>query len=77
LLVPLFFAYSGLNSQIGLLNSAWLWMVTLVIVVAACAGKGLAMTIATTLMAGPLFTLVSRTQAAATAKEGLAVGETT
>jgi Kef-type K+ transport system membrane component KefB len=42
LLVPLFFVYSGLNSRIGLVNSAWLWVVTVLVFVAACAGKGVA-----------------------------------
>lgn len=42
LLVPLFFVYSGLNSRVGLLNSGWLWLVTLLVFVAACAGKGFA-----------------------------------
>jgi Kef-type K+ transport system membrane component KefB len=41
LLVPLFFVYSGLNSQIGLLNSPWLWLVTVLVFAIACAGKGL------------------------------------
>ena len=42
LLVPLFFVYSGLNSQLALVNSGWLWMVTALVFLAACAGKGLA-----------------------------------
>jgi Kef-type K+ transport system membrane component KefB len=42
LLVPLYFVYSGLNARLGLLDSAWLWTITLVVFVAACAGKGLA-----------------------------------
>jgi Kef-type K+ transport system membrane component KefB len=42
LLVPLFFVYSGLNSQLGLLNSAWLWSVAAGVFVAACVGKGVA-----------------------------------
>jgi Kef-type K+ transport system membrane component KefB len=41
LLVPLFFVYSGLNSQIGLLNSPWLWFVTMLVFAVACIGKGL------------------------------------
>jgi Kef-type K+ transport system membrane component KefB len=41
LLVPLFFVYSGLNSQIALVNSVWLWSVTVVVFFAACLGKGL------------------------------------
>ena len=46
LLVPLFFAYSGLNSHVGLVNTAWLWLLTAAIFGAACAGKGLACWIA-------------------------------
>jgi Kef-type K+ transport system membrane component KefB len=46
LLVPLFFVYSGLNSSIGLVDSAWLWAVTVLAFVAACAGKGVACFIA-------------------------------
>lgn len=41
-LVPTFFVYSGLNTQIGLVNSASLALITLVIVALAIAGKGLA-----------------------------------
>ena len=32
LLVPLFFAYSGLNTQIGLLNTGALWIVAILVV---------------------------------------------
>ncbi|HUB53873.1 MAG TPA: cation:proton antiporter [Mycobacterium sp.] len=46
LLLPLFFVYSGLNTQIGLLNSATLWAVTLGILVISVAGKGVACTLA-------------------------------
>jgi Kef-type K+ transport system membrane component KefB len=45
-LLPLFFVYSGLNTQIGLLNSAKLWAVTLGILVISIAGKGVACTLA-------------------------------
>ncbi|MBX9982636.1 MAG: cation:proton antiporter, partial [Mycobacterium gordonae] len=41
-LLPLFFVYSGLNTQIGLLNSPALWAVTLGILVVSIAGKGVA-----------------------------------
>jgi Kef-type K+ transport system membrane component KefB len=41
LLVPLFFVYSGLNTEIGLLNSGALWAIALAILLTACAGKGL------------------------------------
>ena len=40
LLVPLFFVYTGLNSRLDLVNSAWLWTVTLLVFLTACAGKG-------------------------------------
>jgi Kef-type K+ transport system membrane component KefB len=125
LLVPLFFVYSGLNSRLDLVNTGWLWIVTLLVFVAACAGKGLAcwaaaratganprealgvailmnargmmelillniglqhglitptlftimvlMTIATTMMAGPLFSLVYRGQAVERSTQDLAV----
>ena len=81
LIVPLFFVYSGLNTRIGLIDSASLWLVAAVTFLAACAGKGIAcflaaratgtttrealftilalMTFGTTLMAGPLFSLVN------------------
>ena len=39
LLLPLFFAYSGLNTQIGLVNSWSLAGVAVLILVAACVGK--------------------------------------
>lgn len=42
LLLPLFFVYSGLNTQIGLVNTPALWAVTLGLLVVAVAGKGLA-----------------------------------
>ncbi len=42
LLLPLFFTYSGLNTQIGLLNSGALWMVCAAVLVAAVLGKGAA-----------------------------------
>jgi Kef-type K+ transport system membrane component KefB len=41
-LVPLFFVYSGLNTQLGLLDSALMWTIAGIILVTACAGKGLA-----------------------------------
>jgi Kef-type K+ transport system membrane component KefB len=37
--LPIFFAYTGLRTQIGLLDHASLWMYTLLIIVAASAGK--------------------------------------
>jgi Kef-type K+ transport system membrane component KefB len=42
LLVPLFFVYSGLNTRLGLVDSRELWAVALVILLAACVGKGVA-----------------------------------
>lgn len=42
LLLPLYFIYSGLNSQIGLVNSVWLWTVAALVFLAACIGKGVA-----------------------------------
>ena len=45
-LLPLFFVYSGLNTQVGLLNTAALWAVTLEILVISIAGKGIACTLA-------------------------------
>ena len=41
-LLPLFFVYSGLNTSISLVDSAWLWGITLVVLLAACLGKGVA-----------------------------------
>ena len=43
-LLPLFFVYSGLNTQIGLLNTPTLWVVTLGILIVSIAGKGIACT---------------------------------
>lgn len=42
LLLPLFFTYSGLNTKIGLLNSAYLWGMCLAVLTAAVIGKGVA-----------------------------------
>ncbi|OBK23663.1 potassium transporter [Mycobacterium asiaticum] len=53
-LLPLFFVYSGLNTQIGLLNSPTLWAVTLGLLVVAVAGKGIACTLAARLNKVPL-----------------------
>lgn len=41
-LLPLFFVYSGLNTRLGLVDSAYLWGVTLLVLLAACFGKGVA-----------------------------------
>lgn len=42
LLLPLFFTYSGLNTQIGLLDSGYLWGMAGLILLAAVSGKGVA-----------------------------------
>jgi Kef-type K+ transport system membrane component KefB len=42
MLLPIFFAYSGLNTQIGLLNSGYLWLMTGLVLAAAVGGKGAA-----------------------------------
>jgi Kef-type K+ transport system membrane component KefB/nucleotide-binding universal stress UspA family protein len=39
LLLPLFFAYSGLNTRMSLLNQPSLWLDTLLIIAIACLGK--------------------------------------
>jgi Kef-type K+ transport system membrane component KefB len=41
-LLPLFFVYSGLNTRLGLVDSLMLWSVALLILLAACFGKGIA-----------------------------------
>ncbi len=42
LLVPLFFVYSGLNTQLMMIDSWILWSMTVVVFLTACVGKGLA-----------------------------------
>jgi len=42
LLLPLFFTYSGLNTQIGLLDGAGLWLIAGLVLFAAVLGKGVA-----------------------------------
>ena len=42
LLLPLFFAYSGLNTKIDLLNTGFLWLMCAAVLVAAVLGKGVA-----------------------------------
>lgn len=54
LLLPLFFVYSGLNTQIGLVNTPALWAVTLGLVVVAVVGKGVACAVAARLSRVPL-----------------------
>lgn len=41
-LLPLFFVYSGLHTRITLLDTPWLWLVALVVLLLACLGKGIA-----------------------------------
>ena len=41
-LLPIFFVFSGLNTQIGLVNTPTLWGVTLLIIALAILGKGVA-----------------------------------
>jgi Kef-type K+ transport system membrane component KefB len=53
-LLPMFFVYSGLNTQIGLVNTPALWAVTLGILIVAIAGKGVACTVAARLNKVPL-----------------------
>jgi K+:H+ antiporter len=45
-LLPVFFVYSGLNTRIGLVNTAELWRLTGVVVLLAVAGKGVACALA-------------------------------
>ncbi len=42
LLLPLFFTYSGLNTKIALLNTAFLWLMCGAVLLAAVLGKGVA-----------------------------------
>ncbi|QLL09876.1 cation:proton antiporter [Mycobacterium vicinigordonae] len=53
-LLPLFFVYSGLNTEVGLLNSPKLWAVTLGILAVAIAGKGVACALAARIRKVPL-----------------------
>ena len=46
LLLPLFFAYSGLNTQVTLLNTGYLWLICGIVLAAAVAGKGVACAVA-------------------------------
>jgi Kef-type K+ transport system membrane component KefB len=39
LLLPLFFAYTGLRTQVGLLDNVWSWAICLAIIVVATTGK--------------------------------------
>ncbi len=42
LLLPMFFVYSGLNTKMGLVDTPFLWTVAMVVLAAACLGKGIA-----------------------------------
>jgi Kef-type K+ transport system membrane component KefB len=50
-LLPLFFVYSGLNTQIGLVDTPGLWAVTIGLLVVSIAGKGVACALAARLRA--------------------------
>ena len=52
-LLPLFFVYSGLNTRIGLVDTPALWLVALVVLIAATAGKGVACWLAARLNGEP------------------------
>lgn len=52
-LLPLFFVYSGLNTRIGFVDTPYLWAVALVILLAACFGKGVACWLAARLNGEP------------------------
>ncbi|MDZ7952884.1 cation:proton antiporter [Nostoc sp. DedQUE09] len=51
-LLPIFFVFSGLNTQIGLVNTPTLWGVTLLIIAIAILGKGVACMLAAKLTGG-------------------------
>ncbi|MBJ7340161.1 cation:proton antiporter [Mycolicibacterium sp.] len=53
-LLPLFFVYSGLNTQIALVNTPTLWAVTFGLIAVAVAGKGIACTVAARLKKVPI-----------------------
>lgn len=53
-LLPLFFVYSGLNTQIGLVDTPGLWAVTLGLLAVSIAGKGVACALAARLRKVPL-----------------------
>ena len=53
-LLPLFFVYSGLNTQIGLVDTPGLWAVTIGLLVVSIAGKGVACALAARLRKVPL-----------------------
>lgn len=53
-LLPLFFVYSGLNTQIGLVDTPGLWAVTIGLLVVSIAGKGVACALAARLRKVPM-----------------------
>lgn len=53
-LLPLFFVYSGLNTEIGLVNTPFLWAVTAGLLVVAVVGKGVACAVAARLSRVPV-----------------------
>jgi Kef-type K+ transport system membrane component KefB len=53
LLLPLFFVFSGLNTSIGLVNTWSLWGITLLVLVVAVVGKGVACWLAARLNGEP------------------------
>ncbi len=46
LLLPLFFVYSGLNTRLALVNTTALWLTAAAVFLVACAGKGVACSLA-------------------------------
>ncbi|MBL8763737.1 MAG: cation:proton antiporter [Phycisphaerae bacterium] len=52
-LLPMFFVYSGLNTQVTLIDTPMLWAVAILILGAACAGKGVACYLAARLNGEP------------------------
>lgn len=52
-LLPIFFVYSGLNTRIGLVNTAGLWALTALIFALAVAGKGIACLLAARISGEP------------------------
>jgi len=54
LLLPLFFTYSGLNTQIALLNTVYLWLLCAVVLAAAVIGKGVACAVAAWITGMPI-----------------------
>lgn len=53
LLLPIFFVFSGLNTQIGLVDSPALWLISGAVIAVAVAGKGVACTLAARLAGEP------------------------